>query len=186
MDPLKIIAKYYEKDSEAYHILVVHSTMVMKKALAVAKKYQKNNPSVEIDMQLIEEAAMLHDIGCYLTCSKSLGAVGGKPYICHGTLGREILEREGLKKHALICERHVGVGITKKEIIQKKFPLPQREMVPITIEEEIVSYADNFFSKRKETLRKEKSIDEIRKAFAPLGENKVKLFNKMAVKFGDM
>lgn len=37
MNPLSIIQKYYPVDTEAYHILVVHSRSVADKALAIAK-----------------------------------------------------------------------------------------------------------------------------------------------------
>jgi uncharacterized protein len=185
MDPLRIIEKYYKKDSDAYNMLVTHSTMVTKKALDVAKRYKKKHPEVEIDMTLIEEAAMLHDIGSFLTCSKRLGSPEGKPYLCHGVLGKEVLEKEGLPKHALIAERHIGVGITKKEVVDKQMPLPKHDMIPKTIEEEIVCYADCFFSKEVGRLEIEESLDAIRDELQQYGVEKVKVFDKMVEKFGD-
>ncbi len=35
-----------------------------------------------------------------------------------------------LKSVAPVCERHLGVGLTKKDIISSKFPLPHRDMIP--------------------------------------------------------
>ena len=58
MDPIKIIQKYYDKDSKSYHFLVEHSKMVTQKALEIAKKVPQFHP----DLKFIEEAAMLHDI----------------------------------------------------------------------------------------------------------------------------
>lgn len=63
MQPLKIIQKYYEVGSKSYEILVAHSELVTKKALEIAKKVPHLNPG----LKFIEEAAMLHDIGIFLT-----------------------------------------------------------------------------------------------------------------------
>ena len=63
MDPITIIQKFYKKDSIAYQILVTHSKAVTRKALEIAKSLSQHNP----DLQFIEEAAMLHDIGIFLT-----------------------------------------------------------------------------------------------------------------------
>ena len=61
MDPVKIIEKYYNKNSEAFRILVTHSTMVTNKAIKIAKRIPELNP----DIQFIKEAAMLHDTGFF-------------------------------------------------------------------------------------------------------------------------
>src|SRR4030042_5843938 len=142
MDPLKIIEKYYPAGSRAYYLLVHHSKMVTEKALEIAKKLKRVTP----DLIFIEEAAMLHDIGILFTNEPNIGCYGDKPYVCHGYLGRELLEKEGFPKHALICERHIGVGISRKDIEEKNLPLPQREVAPVSIEEQIICYADKFFS----------------------------------------
>ncbi|MEG1904894.1 MAG: phosphohydrolase, partial [Bacteroidales bacterium] len=62
MDPLSIIKKYYPENSEIYHVLVDHSRLVADKALELAARHPELNP----DMNFIEEAAMLHDIGIFL------------------------------------------------------------------------------------------------------------------------
>ena len=59
---------------------------------------------------------MLHDIGIFLTHAPQIGCHGDKPYICHGYLGRELLEKEGFPRHAIVCETHVGVGLTIADI----------------------------------------------------------------------
>src|SRR4030042_4859537 len=136
MDPLEIIEKYYDPESKAYYLVVHHSKMVTEKALRIAKRVQHLNP----DLKLIEEAAMLHDIGIFLTNEPKLGCYGDRPYICHGYLGREILEKEGFPKHALVCERHIGIGLTAKDIKEKNLPLPRRDMMPLSVEEQIICF----------------------------------------------
>lgn len=172
MDPLKIIEKYYSKNQKLLEVLVKHSSAVAKKALEIAKKFP------EVDKNFIYEAAMLHDIGIIFTYISKLNPEGKYPYIAHGYLGREILEKEGFPKHALVCERHIGVGITQEEIIKKKLPLPERDMIPLTLEEKIITFADKFFSKHPDGSVREKSIDEIVKDLKNHGEEKVKIFKE--------
>ncbi len=179
MDPLKIIQKYYKKDSKTYNILVEHSRMVANKALEIAQK----NPHLNADIQFIEEAAMLHDIGVFLTDVPKAGYFGDMPYACHGYLGREILEKEGFPKHALVCERHLGVGLSAKYIKEHNLPLPIRNMFPVTIEEEIITFADKFYSKNKKNLNKEKEIKEIEEDLKSHGEYMVKKFDEWIDKF---
>ncbi len=156
MNPFEIIDKYYNDKSKLYRILVDHSKLVAQKALKIAEKAEQFKP----DLGFIERAAMIHDIGIFLTDNPLIGCSGGFPYICHGYLGREILEKEGFPEYGLVCERHIGMGIKLKEIKEKGLPLPLRDMFPLRIEEEIVCLADKFFSK---SSKKEKTLNQIKK-----------------------
>jgi len=180
MDPAGIFVKYYTPGSKAYYLLVTHSKMVTEKALRIAEKVQHLNP----DLKFIEEAAMLHDIGISLTNEPKIGCYGEKPYICHGYLGRDILEREGLPQHALVCERHIGVGISLRDIEERNLPLPKRDMVPVSIEEQIICFADKFFSKNSDYLLKAKPIEKIREYISRIGEDKIKRFDDWVKLFG--
>ena len=179
MNPVEIIRKYYNPESEAYKFLIQHSKMVAKKAVEVAERVRHLNP----DIKFIEEAAMLHDIGIFLTHAPQIGCHGDKPYICHGYLGRELLEKEGFPRHAIVCETHVGVGLTIADIEKNNFPLPRRDMMPKTLEEQIVCFADNFFSKDNEPLR-EKPISKAREFIGMFGEDKLKKFDEWLRFFG--
>jgi uncharacterized protein len=181
MDPMKIIKKYYAPESLAYHLLTEHSRMVTEKALKIAGRVSHLSP----DMKFIQEAAMLHDIGIFLTDEAKIGCHGNKPYISHGYLGREILEKEGFPHHALVCERHVGVGISLKDIVEKNLPVPKREMLPATVEEQIICFADKFFSKDTEFLLKEKTPDRVRKGIAKYGDDKLRRFDEWLRIFGN-
>ncbi|MFZ3121859.1 MAG: HD domain-containing protein [Thermodesulfovibrionales bacterium] len=173
MHPIEIIRKYYNPESEAYKFLIQHSRMVAKKAVEVAERVRHLNP----DIKFIEEAAMLHDIGIFLTHAPHIGCHGDKPYICHGYLGRELLEKEGYPKHAIVCETHVGVGLSTKDIEKNNFPLPKRDTTPTTIEEKIICFADKFFSKDNEPL-KEKPISKAREFIARFGDDKLRQFDE--------
>lgn len=165
MKPIKLIEKYYAPDSKAYEILVVHSEMVLQKALELAQRVRHLQP----DVDFIREAAMLHDIGMFLTNEPDIDCHGEYPYILHGPLGRKLLEKEGWPKHALVCERHTGVGLSKEEIVRQNLPLPKRDMLPISIEEKIICFADCFYGKNPDKLRQEKSIEKIEKKVAKFG-----------------
>jgi uncharacterized protein len=143
MDPLEIVYAYYDPDAALTRTLVRHSEQVRGMALAIADTVPHLNP----DKRFIAQAAMLHDIGIRDTHAPKLQCHGKHPYIRHGIIGRQMLERDGFPDHALVCERHVGIGITREEIVAQGLPLPVRDMVPQTIEEIIICYADEFFSK---------------------------------------
>jgi len=175
----EVIEQYYKRDTKAYDILISHGELVAGRALAIARRVAHLNP----DVQFIEEAARLHDIGMFLTRAPQLGCYGQHPYICHGYLGRELLEDHGLSKHALVCERHVGVGITREDIKEQNLPVPQREMLPLTIEEQIICYADKFFSKNGRVAGSEKTVADILKTLERYGEDKVQRFKKWVETF---
>ena len=163
MNPLEIIDKYC-KEEKLRHILLVHSRAVADKALTIAR----NHPELQADEQFIEEAALLHDIGIVRVNAPAIACVGTEPYICHGILGAEILRAEGLERHALVCERHTGTGLTLQQIIAQQLPLPHRDMQPVSIEEQIICFADKFFSKTR--LESEKSAEQARRSLEKFGE----------------
>jgi len=174
MNVVKIIEKYYEPDSKAYYFLIHHGMLVAKKALEIAERVKELNP----DFKFIREAAMLHDIGICMTHSPKIGCYGFHPYISHGYLGREMLEKEGFFEHALVCERHVGVGLTIRDIEDNKFPLPKRDMQPVTLEEKIICFADKFYSKDEDSLTIEKPLWKVRQIVSRYGEDKLRMLDE--------
>lgn len=170
MDPLKLIDKYYDNNLPLKDILLKHSLLVTEKALTIAR----NHPELNADTAFIAEAAMLHDIGIFLTDAPSIKCYGEKPYICHGYLGRELLDKEGFHRHALVCERHTGTGLSLEEIKRQELPVPLRDMRPVSIEEQIICFADKFFS--KSGSQKEKSVEKIIKGLDKYGIDSVNQF----------
>jgi uncharacterized protein len=83
----------------------------------------------------------------------------------------------GYPEHGLVCERHTGTGITKEEIIEKNLPLPHRDLVPETVEEQIIAFSDKFFSKSMDVYR-EKSLSEVRKSISKFGKSKMVRFEE--------
>ena len=112
MNPFTIIDKYYTQGTALYDILVDHSRLVTQKALEIANAH----PELNADAEFISEAAMLHDIGIFLTDAPDIECHGTRPYICHGTLGSELLKKEGFPRHALVSERHTGAEIGRAHV----------------------------------------------------------------------
>ena len=173
MEPLKIIDEYYEAGSPIYDILVTHSRFVAQKALEIAEMH----PEMHLDKKFIYEAAMLHDLGVFDTNAPKIYCFGKLPYICHGSIGSSILIKMGYEKHALVCERHTGTGLTLEEILKNNYPIPHRNMLPETLEEKLICFADKFYSKKK--LNKEKSIDKIKTGLAKHGNDSVERFDEL-------
>lgn len=177
MDYQVIINKYYPEDNELRRILLVHSRAVADKALAIADRH----PELSLDRQFIEEAAMLHDIGIVRCNAPGIQCFGTEPYICHGRIGAEMLRAEGFPRHARVCERHTGAGITRSQIIAQKLPLPQQEFLPETMEEKVICYADKFFSKSH--LDEEKTIEQAIASLSKFGKEGVARFREWVKMF---
>lgn len=108
--------------------IIKHSITVAKKAIEIAESYVKKGTPV--DLALVRTGALLHDVGRSVSMDVNHGIEGGR-------LLREAELEEDL---ARIAERHVGAGITKDEA--RKLGLPSKDLIPETLEEKIVCYAD--------------------------------------------
>ena len=181
LEPYPIITKYYRDHIKARKILIEHSESVAAKALRIAEALGMPHE----DKVFIQEAALLHDIGIFLTHAPSIGCEGKLPYICHGYLGHDLLVGEGWPKHARVCERHTGTGLTIEDIIKQGLPLPHRSMMPVSLPEQIITYADKFFSKDPGQLWIEQPIDKVRKKLLLHGQEKLQTFDKWHEGFGE-
>ena len=129
MDYQSLLDKYYPQDDALRRLLLKHSRQVADRALLIVDKHRE----LPVDRQFIEEAAMLHDIGIFRCDAPSIFCNGTEPYIKHGPIGGELLRAEGFPRHARVAERHTGTGLPGYE--------------PETLEEQIICYADKFYSK---------------------------------------
>ncbi len=177
MQALTLINKYYFENQKARKILLAHSSQVAKLAVSVATHVEQTEA---VDIKFVEQAALLHDIGMLYTDTPKLACFGDKPYICHGIIGAELLREEGLPRHALVCERHIGVGLSLEDIKKQELPLPHRDMSPQTLEETIIAYADLFYSK---TTPGKRTAEKVRSSLARFDSKKVDIFNRWHQKF---
>lgn len=179
MNPVALIDKYYPPGTLAHQVLLRHCTRVAAKATAVAARLR-----CPVDLPFVEEAALLHDIGILYTDAPELGCSGALPYLAHAYMGRELLEAEGLPRHALVCDRHIGVGLSAVEIVARHLPLPARDMFPVTLEEQIVTYADLFFSKSPRENDRERTFAEVRSSVERHGAEKLQILDAWHDRFG--
>lgn len=176
---LEIIQQHYTPGTPLYQLLLEHSTQVATLAAALSQRCTTHN----IDTDFVREAAMLHDIGIYLTNAPSILCHGALPYLQHGIEGSKILDRLGLHKHALVCLRHIGAGLTANEITQQHLPLPAIDMLPLTPEEKVVCYADCFYSKSH--IAPAKPLDKVKASMAKYGKGTIARLEEMITLFGN-
>ncbi|MEM3442440.1 MAG: HDIG domain-containing protein, partial [Candidatus Bathyarchaeia archaeon] len=108
--------------------VIKHCEAVAEIALEIAKACK--DKGFNVDLELVEIGALLHDIGRAKTHS-----------VHHAVIGAEIAKSFGLPDPVIsIIKRHVGGGITKEEA--EALGWPKDVYVPQTLEEKIVAYAD--------------------------------------------
>lgn len=199
MDYLALLHRYYPEDNALRRMLLHHSRQVCARALQIVERH----PELGANRNLVEAGAMLHDIGIFLTDAPGIHCHGTAHYILHGSLGAQLLrnEAEQLKEEKLqeeqlkeeqpqaiqlqeelhfyealarICERHTGTGLTRQTIIERGLPDPQQDLLPETIEEQIICYADKFYSKSH--LERERTIPQTLQSLEKFGDEGVEKF----------
>lgn len=180
IDCKSVILRYYVESSKLYGLLMQHSGQVAALCAQLCDRLiERMQP---IDREFLLEAAMLHDIGICKTNAPQIFCTGSEPYIRHGVVGRQLLESIGLFRHALVCERHTGAGLSCQEIIGQNLPLPHRDMLPLSLEEKMVCYADKFYSKSR--IAPCKPVENVRKSLSKFGAATLARFDSMAEIFG--
>ncbi len=163
MDYQSILDKYYPTDNELRRLLLKHSRQVADRALIICDHHKE----LPVDRQCLEEAAMLHDIGVYQCDAPSIFCYGKEAYIRHGQIGGELLRQEGFPRHARVSERHTGTGLPGFE--------------PETLEEQIICYADKFYS--KSSPDRIRSVLETAQSLEKFGAEGVRKFLAWAERF---
>ena len=174
-----LIEKYYPEDDALRQLLITHSQSVAQFALQIVSLH----PELGIDRQFVLEAAMLHDIGIRLCDAPGIHCHGTEPYIRHGRIGAEWLRTGGFPRHARVCERHTGAGITCRQIVERDLPLPHEDFLPETIEEQLICYADKFFSKSHP--ERQKTAEQAIKSLRKFGDDGVTRFMQWQRMFGE-
>lgn len=155
----EIIDKYYPEGSRLRDIYMKHAESVAGLAEELRAEFMP-----ELDPQQVKAAAMLHDIGIFLTDAPGIECRGTAPYIQHGPMGADLLRREGAPEWAArVAERHTGVGIG--------------ELVPQTPLEKLVCYADKFYSKSGSGARK--TLDDVERSMARFGPDNLAAFRRL-------
>ena len=178
----EIITYFYPQESELRRTLIDHSQKVCRKALQIAEK-----SGLDIDLKLVTESSMLHDIGIFKCHAPDIFCTGSAPYITHGIIGGKLLREYAaehgidLEKHARVCERHTGSGLSIEDIRLQKLPLPEKDYLPETLEEKLVCLADKFFSKSANS--NEKTIEDIRRSMKKFAPSTLERFDELCLIF---
>ena len=172
-----LINKYYPEADALRSLLLKHSRQVADRCLGIARRH----PELGADETFLEEAAMLHDIGIRWCHAPAIFCMGTEPYIRHGLIGAQLLRQEGLERHARVCERHTGTGITRQQIESQQLQLPLADYVPETLEEQMVCYADLFYSKSHPD--RILTVAQVAASLEKFGHEGVEKFNLWAKKF---
>jgi len=128
--------------------VINHVIFTTQTALKISKRLKKKK--ISIDCDIILAGGMLHDLGRSRT-----------HYLDHGIIGAQILRQKGFPDElARIAENHLFAGILAEEA--KEFGLPSKDFIPSTLEEKIITYADNI-SKKGSLLSTKEVIDRFSK-----------------------
>jgi uncharacterized protein len=124
------------KDANCASHVIRHCRAVATVAVRIAREISKQGYDVDVD--LVQAGALLHDIGRGVTHS-----------IEHGIAGVIIAQSFGLAPSLIrIIERHIGSGITSNEA--RRLGLPIKDYLPKSLEEKIVTYADKLIEGARE------------------------------------
>ena len=165
---------------EFFDLVWTHSNIVKDISLNIAKKLKKKD--IDVNTGILVAGALLHDIGVYRCYFESLNEdKNTEPYIRHGVIGEEIILRAGYSSAiARFAAVHIGTGFTKENILRENLPLPKKDYLPETIEEEIVAYADQFHTKEPSFVTFNQAMEKLSK----FDNSKVKRMNKYKRMFG--
>ena len=171
--------EFYPDGTLSRRILEQHSRSVAELALEINRRL-----GYPLDEGEVMTAAMLHDIGVFLTDAPTIGCYGTRAYLEHGCLGGDMLRRHRVdEKYARVAERHTGSGITVDEAAQPWLSLPSgRNLCPETDLEQLICYADKFYSKSGDM--QQKSLERVRSSMAKFGQAALDRFERLHSRFG--
>jgi len=168
----------YAPNQKVYDLVYGHCQIVCEIALWCADNISQNT---KVDKELLQKATLLHDIGSYAFFDDEGNTLNDRLYPQHAILGARILEDEGLSKDiADIISTHVLLGLSKQEIIDTPWYLPERDYIPQCIEGELLCYADRFHSKHPTFNAYDTFLARLKKSLPKQSER----FEKWAERFG--
>lgn len=163
-----------------FDLVWTHSQIVRDVAEQLVVGLEKKN--ITCNKILVIEGTLLHDIGVYLCFDDELNPDDSLPrYLSHGHQGYDFLKKEGFSDEvARFPLTHTGTGITTEDIVREQMPFKVEDVIPITLEEEIVCYADKFHSKYPSF----NTFDEARVGVEKFDKEKGILMERFKRKFG--
>lgn len=151
--------------------VIRHCEVVTELAVEIAKACKEKG--LDVDLELVEVGALLHDVGRSKTHS-----------VHHAVVGAEIAKSLGLPEPVIsIIKRHVGGGIAAKEA--ERLGWPKDVYIPQTLEEKIVSYADKLIEGSRR-VPIERTIEKLSGRISPSAIARIRrLHEEMLALVGD-
>lgn len=182
-EEIKQLHKKYshgEYKDEWFDIVWTHSNIVLKVTEKIVLNLKRKE--IFVNEELLRQGTLVHDIGVYSCYDEELNNDSdAQPYIKHGILGYEILKKEGVSESvARFAMSHIGVGLTVAYIERDNLPLPKVDMIPISLEEEILCYADKFHSKHPSFS----TFEEQKKHLSKFSDVNPIIMDRFRMKFG--
>lgn len=178
VEQIRLLHSKHAPAQRVFELVFIHCQIVAEIALQLA-----DSSGAKVDRQIVRAGCLLHDIGVYPLFDASGKEIDPSQYITHGTRGEEILRGEALPEALCrFASHHTGAGITKEQIINSNLPLPHKDYLAETTEEELVMYADKFHSKTAPPVFN--SHDYYLNYVSRFGTDSVKSFEQLTAKFG--
>ena len=192
-DYQQIIDRHYPDAAPLRDIYMRHCRSVSDLALEIAARLR-----LPLDSGEIEAAAMLHDIGIFLTDAPGIHCHGTAPYLTHGAIGADLLRSEGAPEElARVAERHTGAGLSPADVITLNTILASkaaaaaehpceatlcllptdRSYLPESLLGKLICYADKFYSKSGTMERK--PLDRVIASITKFGPDSLARFQEL-------
>ncbi len=122
--------------------VIEHCKKVSSLAVEIAEKVKESGH--EVNLEMVEVGALLHDLGRCRTHE-----------IFHAVEGFKLAKTRGIEPEiSEIIKRHIGAGISKEEA--RELGLPEDDYFPRSLEEKIVAHADNLVKGTKRVTIEER------------------------------
>ena len=178
IDTLAIIHRYYPEGSDIERVLRQHAEDVTGLALELVDAHPRWGSTASSSRR--RRCSTIS--GSIRPVRPRSSAQAKLPTSYTATSEPSYLRSLGLPRHAWVAERHTGSGLTAEEIAARAIPLPPGIYTPQCPEEELICYADKFYSKTK--LGQRKALERVRSGFSKHGEAALARFDALHQKYG--
>lgn len=139
-----------------------HCQIVKEIALQLACNPGKKMPQ-KLDINLIIIGSLIHDIGVYYCYDEVFNPKQkASAYFYHGWIGEKLLRELGFPtKITRFATSHTSTGITIKDIQRENLNLELKDYSPVTLEEELVNYADKFHTKSPGFVTYKQAVEKL-------------------------